>query len=226
MTAATQSRTRRSAYPLLVAGLVTALLVAFAVVEALEVPLLTDPVPALRGAGALAGALGVGLLLVDVAIPVPSSIVMTVHGALFGAVGGAALSLLGGTGATLVAVALGRRGRGPLQRLTLPEHGRRAERLFARYGTAAIIATRPVPVLAETVAVVAGTAGMPLRRAAWAGALGNTVPAVVYAVAGAAVADVGGTALVFGAVIALSAVVLLGSLAVARARRTTTADAA
>lgn len=197
---------RRRTYPLLAAALVVGLLTAFAVATALQVPLLTDPVPVLRAAGPLAGVLGVGLLLADVLVPVPSSLVMTAHGALFGPVLGACLSLVGGAGATVIAVWAGGRGRPAVRRLAADDHRERAERLVGRYGLLAVIATRPVPVLAETVAVVSGAAGLSLRAAALAGAVGNAVPAVLYALAGtAAVGTVGGTA-VFAGVLALAAV--------------------
>ena len=99
-------------YGLVVAALAGTSLLLFAVVEAAGVPLLTDPLPTLRAAGALAAVLGVALLVADVAVPVPASLVMLAHGALFGLLPGAALSLLGGVGATAVGFAVGRRGRG------------------------------------------------------------------------------------------------------------------
>jgi len=195
------------AYGLLAASVVVLLLISFVVVEALEIPLLVDPVPALRGAGPFAALIGLALLTVDVAIPVPASLVMTAHGALFGVPVGAALSVVGGTAATLVALLLGRRGERVISRVTLPRHRQTAERLVTRYGAAAIAAiavTRPVPVLAEAVAVVAGAAGMPVRRAAWAGALGNLVPAQAYAVVGATATDVATGVAVFGGVLLVS----------------------
>ena len=180
------------------------LLISFVLVEALEIPLLVDPVPALRGAGPFAAVVGLALLTVDVAVPVPASVVMTAHGTLFGVAAGAALSVLGGTGATLVALLVGRRGERTISRVTLPRHRATAERLVTRHGAAAVAVTRPVPVLAEAVAVVAGAAGMPVRRAAWAGALGNLVPAVAYAVVGATATDLATGAAVFAGVLLLS----------------------
>jgi hypothetical protein len=78
-------------------GLLTLVLALFVVVEALGVPLLVDPTPWLARPGIAAALLGVGLLVADVAVPVPSSIVMVAHGALFGVVLGTVLSLLGST---------------------------------------------------------------------------------------------------------------------------------
>lgn len=196
-------------YGLVVAALAGTSLLLFAVVEAAGVPLLTDPLPTLRAAGALAAVLGVALLVADVAVPVPASLVMLAHGALFGLLPGAALSLLGGVGATAVGFAVGRRGRGLVDRVTTPAQRRRADRLLARWGALAIVVTRPVPVLAETVAVLAGTSPLRWPAALLAATVGTAVPAVLYAAAGAAAADAVDGVLVFGLVMALAAVLAL-----------------
>src|SRR5918998_226226 len=131
-------------------------LVLFLLVEAMDVPLLTDPSPWLGRGGVLAALVGVGLLVADVALPVPSSTLMIAHGALFGVVGGTLLSLGGSMGAALVGFALGRRG-GPLLARFVQHQGRaRADRMLTRWGALAIVITRPVPLLAETVAIMAG----------------------------------------------------------------------
>jgi hypothetical protein len=72
-------------YVLVVAGLLAMLLLAFLASEALGVPLLTDPTPAMGGATPAAAAVGAGLLLADVLLPVPGQCIMIGHGHLFGA---------------------------------------------------------------------------------------------------------------------------------------------
>ncbi|MCM0674557.1 VTT domain-containing protein [Micromonospora phytophila] len=182
------NRRRHWGYPVLLAGLPAALLASFGAVGALDVPLLTDPSPALGQPGPASAAVGVALLLTDVAIPVPSSLVMVAHGALFGVIPGTLLSLLGGLGATLVAFGIGRRGRGLLARTTTPAQRARAEALLARYGLIAVLITRPIPVLAETVALLAGTANLGWCRVALASTAGVLPVALLYAVAGATAA--------------------------------------
>jgi uncharacterized membrane protein YdjX (TVP38/TMEM64 family) len=208
-------------YGLVVAVLAGTSLALFALAEAAGVPLLTDPLPTLRAAGALAALIGIGLLVADVVLPVPASLVMLAQGALFGLLPGAALSLLGGVGATLVGFGLGRRGRGLVTAVTTPAQRLRADRLLARWGALAVLVTRPVPVLAETVAVLAGTSPMRWPVAALAGAAGTAVPALLYAGAGAAAAGAVDGALVFGLVIVLAAVLGLAGhvLAVTVGRR-------
>src|SRR5437763_10869108 len=141
-------------YFLIVAGMMAFFLILFFVVEFLGIPLLTDPTPWMQHGGVLAASLGVGLLIADVLLPVPSSLVMVAHGALFGVVIGTLLSLLGSVGAALFGFAIGRRGGRLLTRVVSPEERARADYLLGRWGSLAIVVTRPIPVLAETVAIM------------------------------------------------------------------------
>jgi uncharacterized membrane protein YdjX (TVP38/TMEM64 family) len=170
----------------LVGAVLAVFLATFAVAAALAVPLLEDPAPLLRGGGLVAALGGLGLLVTDVVLPVPSSLVMIAHGALFGAVVGAALSLVGGVGATLVGYGLGRWAGPPtLRKVCSVAERERAGRLVDRWGLLAIVVTRPVPLLAETVAVVAGAQRLGLPRVALASVVGVLPAAALYAVAGA-----------------------------------------
>ena len=178
-------------------GMLAFFLCLFFVVEALGVPVLVDPTPWLNQGGVLAAALGVGLLVADVLLPVPSSLVMVAHGALFGVVGGTLLSLLGSTGAALFGFWIGRRGGRLLERLVTEEERARADLLLERWGTLAIIVTRPIPLLAETVAIMAGASRMGWGSTALAAVAGSLPPALLYALTGAAVANLQSTALMF-----------------------------
>lgn len=193
-------------YLLVLGAVLAVLLLAFLAAEALGVPLLTDPAPAMSAATPAAAAVGVGLLLADVLLPVPASAVMIGHGLLFGAVAGAALSLVGGVGATLLAFLIGRRSRRLVRRLVGEREQQRADRFLARHGLLALVVTRPVPMIAEIVAMAAGASTVSWRRATLAAVLGTLPAAVVYAVAGAAVATVDSGILAFLAVLALAAV--------------------
>lgn len=84
-------------------------LVSFIVVEALEIPLLTDPSGWLDDAGIVGAAISLGLLLVDVFVPIPSSVVMIANGAMFDVVGGALLTLAGAVGGAMLGFLVGRR---------------------------------------------------------------------------------------------------------------------
>lgn len=184
-------------YLMMMGGMLAFFLGLFFLVEALGISLLVEPTPWLHRGGAPAATLGVGLLIADVLLPVPSSLVMVAHGALFGVVGGTLLSLVGSTGATMLGFWLGRRGGRLLERLVPLEERERADYLLKRWGTQAIILTRPVPLLAETIAIMAGTSSMSWGRTALAALAGSLPPAFLYALTGASIGKFQNTALVF-----------------------------
>ncbi|HWT03130.1 MAG TPA: VTT domain-containing protein [Pyrinomonadaceae bacterium] len=184
-------------YLLIVCAIAAFFTALFLAVGALGVPILSDPAPWMRRGGILAASVGVGLLVADVLLPVPSSLVMVAHGALFGVFAGTLLSLAGSLGAGLFGFWLGKRGGRLLGRVMTPAERERADQLLRRWGALAIVLTRPVPILAETVAIMAGASSMGAARVALAVLAGSLPPALVYALAGAAAASFQSTALVF-----------------------------
>jgi uncharacterized membrane protein YdjX (TVP38/TMEM64 family) len=202
-------------YSAIVSAIFGFLLVLFLLVEVTGVPLLKDPSPWLSSRGTLTVALlGTGLLVADVILPVPSSAVMVAHGALFGVVGGTLLSVVGSTGAALVGFSLGRRGGPLLARVVPPAERARADHILSRWGGLAIVVTRPVPLLAETVAIMAGTSPLGWRQAALAMLVGSLPPALLYALSGATAAALTSGVLVFGLVLLVAGIFwLVGYLA-------------
>jgi uncharacterized membrane protein YdjX (TVP38/TMEM64 family) len=188
-------------YLLITLAMMAFFLLLFFVVESLGIRLLVDPTPWMRHGGVLAAALGVGLLVADVLLPVPSSLVMVAHGALFGVVTGTLLSLLGSMGAALFGFALGRRGGKLIERLVSPEERARANKMLARWGSLAVVVTRPVPLLAETVSIMTGASSLGWGRMALASFVGSLPPALLYALTGAAYANFQSATLMFGAVL-------------------------
>jgi uncharacterized membrane protein YdjX (TVP38/TMEM64 family) len=182
---------------LIMGGMLAFFLALFFLVEALGIRLLVEPTPWLSRGGVLAATLGVGLLIADVLLPVPSSLVMVAHGALFGVLGGTLLSLAGSTLAALFGFWIGRRGGRLLERLVPSAERERADYLLKRWGMLAIIVTRPVPLLAETIAIMAGTSRMSWGSVTLAALLGSLPPALLYALTGASVGKFQNTALVF-----------------------------
>lgn len=193
-------------YLLLTAAMIGVMLLLFGLVEALGIPLLTNPTASLTRLGALAAPLGVALLVADVVLPVPSSLVMVAHGALFGVAVGALLSLVGSLGAGLFGFGLGRRGGPLLHRLVPADEQARANALLDRWGDLAVIATRPVPVLAETVAILAGASPMTWRRMTLSTLVGALPASLLYAIAGATARAFDSTVWIFAVVLALSGV--------------------
>src|SRR4051794_24585739 len=127
-------------------------LACFGIAEALGVPLLPDPMPALRKAGPLAAVIGVGLLIADVVLPVPSSVIMLAHGALFGVWIGSILSLAGSVGCALAGFAIGRGGRETGRRPLPDAENQRGPGVAGHRGVAGPVATRPGARLAAGVA--------------------------------------------------------------------------
>ena len=186
---------------LLTVAMMALFLALFGLAEALHVPLLTDPSPWLSRGGVTAALIGIGLLIADVVLPVPSSLVMIAHGALFGVMGGTLLSLAGSLGAGLFGFAIGRRGGTLYARLVPEDERQRAAALLEEWGDLAIVVTRPVPILAETVAVLAGASPLGWSRMAAATLAGSLPAALIYALTGATAARLDNVALVFGLVL-------------------------
>jgi uncharacterized membrane protein YdjX (TVP38/TMEM64 family) len=194
-------------YLLTAAAVLVAFLLLFLVGEEAGIPLLEDPTPLFAQAGWLTAVFGVGLLTLDVVLPVPSNLVMIAHGALFGIVVGTVLSLLGSMAAAAVAFWIGRRG-GRLLALAVPADERaRANAMLDRWGVIAIVVSRPLPLLAETIVVLAGASPMRWRTSMLAVLIGSLPPSLLYAWAGAASIGLEGGAIVFGLVIVLAGVV-------------------
>ena len=180
------------------------LLVMFFAATASGVSLFEDPTPLLRGGKIAAAVAGVLLLVADVFLPVPSSLVMVAHGALFGLTVGTILSLVGCVAAALTGFAVGRAGNDAIRRWVTPAEHERAGAMLERWGVVAIAVTRPVPILAETVAILAGSSPLTWRQVALSAAAGSLVPSLAYAWAGAHATGVVNHALVFGGVLAVT----------------------
>lgn len=126
-----------------------------------------------------------GLLAFDVFLPVPSSIVSTAAGVLLGFAAGAAVVWIGLMAGCAVGYAVGARGAAAAERLVGAGGIARAGTLFRRYGDMAIVACRPVPVLAEASVVFAGLLRAPFARFARLTAISNLGIALGYAAFGA-----------------------------------------
>lgn len=184
-------------------------LTTFGLAQVTQLPELQDA-RLLHGSSAwTAAAAGTGLLMSDVLLPVPSSAVMTAHGALFGVAVGTVLSMVGNTGAVLAGWLVGRVGRHRLAQPLSPGERARATALLDRWGPAALIVTRPVPVLAETVTIMAGATGMRLGPVVAAGVAGSLPVALAYAVAGRWAATSGASLLVFVVLVGLALAAVL-----------------
>src|SRR5688572_11027427 len=81
-----------------------------------------------------AAVLGNLLLVMDVLLPVPSSLLMVANGALLGLVWGSLATLVSATLGGLLAFWIGRRGSRVVARFVGPDELERADRFFRRWG--------------------------------------------------------------------------------------------
>ncbi len=172
------------AYSILFFVLLCFFLLLFLLAEQFQVPLLSDPSAVLNRGGFIAAVVGTGLLISDIVLPVPSSLIMIANGALFGLVLGGVLSLLGGLGSSLLGFWIGRRSTRLVQRFVPEDERRKADHLMERWGMIAIIATRPIPLVSETLSIVAGGTSLRWRAMVGASVLGLAPGAAIYAATG------------------------------------------
>lgn len=153
---------------------------------------------AARREPAAVAAIVIALLAGDVALPVPSSLVSTFSGSVFGWAAGAAVIWTGMTLGCLASYALGASaGRFLAVRVVGEGELARAQRLFRHAGPAALIVARGAPVLAEASTLAAGAARMPLGSFLLATAVANLGVSVAYAGVGAAALSSGSFLIAF-----------------------------
>ena len=154
----------------------------------------------LRELGPWAAAAGVGLLVADIALPIPSTIVMSALGATYGFWVGGLLSILGSMLAGLTAYGLARWAGRPAAIWIAGEDGLvRTEELFARGGAWLVLTSRWLPILPEAVACLAGLARMPFRTFFWALMVGSVPLGLTFAWVGTLTEDREGLALALSA---------------------------
>jgi uncharacterized membrane protein YdjX (TVP38/TMEM64 family) len=125
------------------------------------------------------------LLAADVVLPVPSSVVATLAGQRLGFVGGTVAVAAGLCAANAIGYVVGRAGSSVVARVVGPRGLSGARRLAGtRPGFAALALTRPLPMLSETVVILAGAARTPPARTAAVCGLANLGLAAVYAAIG------------------------------------------
>ncbi|MET7431557.1 VTT domain-containing protein [Streptomyces flaveolus] len=133
----------------------------------------------------LAVAVIVGLLALDVFLPVPSSVVSAAAGALLGFGWGAVACWAGMTVSCGLGYLVGARSLSLSRRLVGEAGLARVAATAGRHGTVTLALCRPVPVLAEASVVLAGTTRVPLGRFLFTCLWSNLGVSVGYAAIGA-----------------------------------------
>lgn len=124
-----------------------------------------------------AWAVGIGLLLSDILLPIPATGIMAALGSVYGVWLGTLISATGSVAAGFAGYGLARLAGRPVTRfLASEEELLRFQKLFDGWGGAAIIISRWLPVLPEVMSILAGMAKMSHQRF-FAALLMGTVPA-------------------------------------------------
>ncbi len=165
--------------------LIIFILATFFISEKWQIQLLHDPTFILQKGGIIAAFTGIALLVADVLLPVPSSLIMISNGAVFGIWVGTLLSMIGGVLATLTGFYLGKKSSTLINKFISDKEQQRAHAVMQKWGMTALIVSRAIPVLAESVSIIAGTTQMKWKQIIIASVVGLLPAAVVYAITGA-----------------------------------------
>lgn len=142
-------------------------------------------VSVLQSYGTWAWAMGVGLLSVDLLLPIPGTVVMAALGYVYGPFVGGLVAGLGSVLAGSIGYLLCRyAGRGAATWLVGEEELERGEWLFASVGGWLVVLSRWLPVFPEVIACMAGLARMPMGRFHLALACGSLPLGFVFAAIG------------------------------------------
>jgi uncharacterized membrane protein YdjX (TVP38/TMEM64 family) len=147
----------------------------------------------MANAGTPGAAAVIGLLAADILIPVPSSVVMVLSGAAFGVLWGSILAFVGSIAGEWLGFELARKYGTSLSTRLIGDEAerRRLDRILRTHGAAAVAVTRALPVVMETMSVVAGLSTMKRSAFLIASTIGTAPIVVVYAYAGAMSREMG-----------------------------------
>ncbi|CAN5163250.1 hypothetical protein BH23VER1_BH23VER1_16690 [soil metagenome] len=141
----------------------------------------------LRDHGRWAWAVGIGLIISDLFLPVPATAVISALGYLYGPLVGGAFGATGSflSGALAYQICL-RIGRKAAVKIAGEKDLAKGERLFAEAGGWVVALSRWTPILPEVVACMAGLTRMPAARFYTALACGSVPLGFAFAAVGAA----------------------------------------
>ena len=125
----------------------------------------------------------IGVLAADILLPVPSSLVATLGGAALGIVPGTVCAWLGMTIGAAAGWTLGRVGGRAVAAIDSADRVR-LDRERQRLGPFLVVLSRPLPLVAEAVALLAGGTRMPAGEFLRAAASGNLAVALAWSLAG------------------------------------------
>jgi uncharacterized membrane protein YdjX (TVP38/TMEM64 family) len=152
--------------------------------EAIEKSMSFDEtIAAMRATGSWAWLVGIGLLVIDLFLPVLGTVVMSALGLIYGWFLGGLFSAVGSIASGVLAYVLSQRlGRKAALWMTGEEGLKEGEQIFrGELGGWIVALSRWMPVLPEVIAVMAGMSRMPFRRFFPALCAGSLPMAFVFA---------------------------------------------
>jgi len=114
------------------------------------------------------------------------------------------LSLVGRVGMAAAGFAVGRAGGPFLDRVLPPQDRGRVDSMLRRWGALAVLVSRPIPLLAETVAIMAGASTLRWGAAMLAATIGSAPEAVAYGLAGSLGPSFENVAIIWGSFLVLA----------------------
>ena len=169
----------------------------------------------LESAGHWAWAAGILLLIGDLVLPVPGTIVISALGYIYGVVLGGLIAAVGLIAAGCSGYGLGRIFGERFARRWLGDRDyEKGRRLFANKGGWMVAVSRALPILPEVISCTAGLVGMPFRRFAVALACGSVPMGFLFAAIGRAGRETPGWAVVLS--LLLPALLWLAASRIAR----------
>lgn len=163
-------------------------LLSFGIVVALDIPILNDPAPLFVLPSYMLMVGSVSLLGLDIFLPVPGSLIMVGNGSYFGFVTGASLSLLGAIISTFLGYFLGKKGN-VYQKILSNDEIDNAQKYIQKYGALIIIVTRPIPLLSESICVMAGVTKIPFKKMFIYSLIGYLPSILLYTYAGTSLSE-------------------------------------
>lgn len=118
----------------------------------------------LKSLGPWAWVVAIGLLIADIFLPIPTTLIITVMGQKYGPVLGGLIGTLGSFSAGLVAYGLTRMLGRRFARWLLGNELEGVERFYANSGSFAVACSRWLPLLPEAISCMAGLARMPFGK--------------------------------------------------------------
>jgi uncharacterized membrane protein YdjX (TVP38/TMEM64 family) len=140
----------------------------------------------IKGMGVWAWAAGIGLMVADLILPMPGTVVMAALGFVYGMVAGGLIALTGLTLATSIGYGIGRSlGEKFVRRWLGDRDYENGKKFFSKGGGWAVAISRSLPILPEVVSCMAGISRMPFGRFSLAAFCGNLPMAFLFAAIGA-----------------------------------------